>query len=108
MKWHIDGTFDADVEVDIVDEEGNPVVALAPFYVDWDKADIAKAHLIAAAPELLDACRIASVRLAAGQKPLDAPIIKILDAAIDKAQGTLSTVEKSQADGSQKANEAKK
>lgn len=56
-KWHIDGLFDADVNVDIRDENDFAICEIGPFEEDWTPEEIQRAHLIAAAPELLAAAK---------------------------------------------------
>lgn len=55
MKWHVDGQFDADVCVDIRDEDDSAICEVGPFEEDWTPGDIQRVHLIAAAPDLLEA-----------------------------------------------------
>jgi hypothetical protein len=70
--------------------------------------EISHAHLITAAPELLDAAKQIYEWWKSYPGATGAPAAMFnLTAAIAKAEGTPSAVEKSQADGSQKPNEAK-
>lgn len=88
--WVIDGLFDADTGVDILAvedparrEDGVKICEVLPFDEDWTELEIANAHLISAAPELLDALHVARSRMAHFTL---AESIQI-DAAITKAEG---------------------
>jgi len=55
---------------------------------EMDVEAIANAHLIAAAPELLEACKAANLRLLQQKSTLaDSDILDLLQAAITKAKG---------------------
>jgi len=54
--WRIEGNFDAEVSVVIYSDDNECVCEIEPFLEEWTEAEIARVRLIAAAPELLDAC----------------------------------------------------
>ena len=56
--WRIDGQFDAEVSVEIFSGE-ILVCEIGPFLEDWHETEIANTRLMAAAPDLLDALRVA-------------------------------------------------
>jgi len=60
VSWSIDGKFHADLAVDISDEDGFVICEISPLDEDWTPAEIKRVHLIAAAPELLDALKRAA------------------------------------------------
>lgn len=59
--WKIDGEFDAGVNIGILDADGNEILGISPMdgenLDEWGDLSIANARLIAAAPDLLEACR---------------------------------------------------
>lgn len=61
--WKIDGQFDAEAAIGIyagdMDGDFTPICELEPSTEDWTPEEIANAHLIKAAPELLDALKAA-------------------------------------------------
>src|SRR4051812_31843095 len=61
--WRIDGEFDSDVTVEIIDEHDFLICELAPFDGDWTPEEIQRAHLIEAAPNLLKACKVVAAYL---------------------------------------------
>jgi hypothetical protein len=57
--WTINGEFDAEVSVEILDADGNVVFDLEPQSPDgWDEPSIANAKLAVAAPDLLEVAHI--------------------------------------------------
>ncbi len=55
--WLINGEFDSEISVEIASAAW-PICELDP--VEWSPEEIANARLIAAAPELLEACKLVS------------------------------------------------
>jgi len=51
-------TFDAEVGITIMSVHGYTICEIGPAVGDWEPDEIANAHLVAAAPELLEACQI--------------------------------------------------
>jgi hypothetical protein len=82
--WRIEGQFDAEVSIEILDADGNVVFDLEPQSPDgWDEQSIRNAKLAVTAPELLEALKRARDGLSFdGQRYLAA-----IDAAIAKADG---------------------
>jgi hypothetical protein len=55
--WRIEGEFDADASVEIIDAVDWPICEIDPFDGDWTEAEIAGVRAMAAAPELLAALK---------------------------------------------------
>jgi hypothetical protein len=51
--WRIEGNFDADTGVSIIDRHDFEICEIGPFDGDWETDDIGRARVIAAAPEVL-------------------------------------------------------
>lgn len=79
--WHILGDFDADVSVEIAESSDIAIAEISPIGEEWSAEEIANAHLIAAAPELLAALKRCSPLLEPHTAALQAK------AAIAKAEG---------------------
>lgn len=56
--WKISGEFADDSMVLIFDADGNVVCEIEPFTEEWTVGEVFKTHLIAAAPELLEALKL--------------------------------------------------
>jgi hypothetical protein len=94
MKWRVDGNFDSDTAVDIMDDNDVQIGEHEPFDGDWSKEEIAHVHLIASAPQLLDALKESIKAVLAIQSPAarqiydrHSPELKRWRALIDKAEG---------------------
>lgn len=88
MKWKIDGAQDLPLAVIEDTEDGNGVAEIGGRTAD----NIKNANLIAAAPELLEACRAANNKLCelnqdAGDTLFIAEELDMLEKAIIKARG---------------------
>ena len=56
--WKVEGEFDAEVPVTIVGQDDRMIIEIEPYFLgEWEPHEIANARLIAAAPELLEACK---------------------------------------------------
>ena len=55
--WRIEGQFDDGVTVEIRDEHDGLICELEPLTGEWTESEIARARLIAAAPEVLACLR---------------------------------------------------
>lgn len=86
--WRLQGTFDDDIDVEIVSFDDNEVCQIIPFDGTWRPEEIGNAHLIAAAPELLESLKrfrdLGSTPSLAHQTK---SIIEQVDLAIAKAEG---------------------
>jgi hypothetical protein len=112
--WVIDGLFDADTGVDILAvedpsrrEDGVKICEVLPFVEDWTELEIANAHLIAAAPELLEALKAVWNLIECGQLRRNTSddanpdfamrqipfvmALKAMETAIAKAEGRLAS-----------------
>jgi hypothetical protein len=58
-RWEIQGKFDDECGVEIIvqREDGAFVCDVEPLIDEWDDEQIARVRLIAAAPDLLEACK---------------------------------------------------
>jgi|SRR5665213_2766046 len=59
--WRVDGQFDAAIAIITDDADEFPICELEPLCEDWTQEEIATAHLIAAAPDLLGALKRAEL-----------------------------------------------
>jgi hypothetical protein len=100
--WRIEGGFDADTSISIVDENDFEICELDPFDGDWMPEEVQRARLIAAAPDLLGACKIVKAFLdglenaerlvddsvlVSIRREVHAPLRAALEPAIAKAEG---------------------
>lgn len=89
MKWRVDAQFDSDVSVSILDENDFEICEIDPFDGEWTAEHIHKARLIAAAPELLEALKIAHAVLTnqGGGDGRNSEQVSAAERAIAKAEG---------------------
>lgn len=86
--WEIEGQFDDELGVEIVNRgEERYICEVAPFTEEWTDEEIANAHLIAAAPDLLEACKAAKKYLEPDLVEPGRTVFWALVAAITKAEG---------------------
>ena len=86
--WRIEGEFDVEVSITILDAEDNVVFELESRSPDgWDEPTIASAQLMTAAPELLAALRLVEKWGFLGKFPGDEETWKSVVYAIAKAEG---------------------
>lgn len=114
MSWFIDGLFDDDVSVEIRDgsPDGETVCEILPFLECWTAKEIARAHLISAAPDLLIACSVVTAyldklesdsaergdaRLLAIRRRYHQPLRDVLNPAIAQAENRIVAVDDSAA-----------
>lgn len=88
MSKHTPGPWKCEEHV-IVDEDGQQVASVLPFYDEKEAESLADARLIAAAPELLAACKTLADYVAnlEGGNGRDYGIVKVARAAIARAEG---------------------
>lgn len=91
--WEVENLVTNDYEPRHVEIKSGAKMIAKAFYGQTDEECAANAHLIAAAPELLEACRAANNKLCelnqdAGDTLFVAEELDILEKAIVKAQGS--------------------
>lgn len=56
-KWHFEGSFDTEVGVAILTQDGETVAEIEPYTESWTQTEIDRVRLMSAAPDLLAALK---------------------------------------------------
>lgn len=93
VGWRIEGQFDADTTVSIIDGNDFEICEIGPFDGDWTKEEIARVELLKSAPDLASQLQEARAQLDAALKVKEQLLaaLRRAESQIEKIQGMTKT-----------------